>query len=720
MAASISRPDPSSPASVAEAGFATSRRGYSQDEVRAFLVAVAAEMSRLRERERRLDAELVEARDVVPATVELDDETVTKLLGEETLRVLQTARESASQIKIRAEESAARIVREANEDANRLRQETEVEAARKRHDASADAEAEVSLAKQQGREMVNEARSYRERVLADLERRTTLARHQIEELVQGRDRLLQVFERARLVAVDVTSELASIDGPDELVNLAPTTGPVPIMVPRIRPDVRPVFDGADEGAEHDDDLAGDPETTDVAPDAAARPDDTPDDTPDVETDRSVAADDLADDGSDASATDGTHEATTAEVSTADATHDDVDDPTGDDGHVVTAPSPQRDANVVSLFRGRNVTEPSMVDAGDVGASTADEIAIAPLAADDADDADDRVVGPDDDTTVMEQPDVDGGADSPADESTTAEHSAVGDGVGDDTGASTRPDVGGIFARLREAPEILEADDGTADAAADGTDADTGDLEAGTTDVDPDAATEADPPAASAPTSFSRRDEAVVPLIVAGARKLKRVLADEQNGVLDSLRSAKPVTGIDDILPGVDEHQARYVGALDDELLGAAAAGAGELGRSDTKTLRRTLAKSGALDAAHALLRSDLVHPLRSRLERAINDGAGDNEDITKRVRSVYREWKTQHIDDQLDDLFRFSHGGGLAAMVEPGTLMIWRVDPSRPACPDCEDNSLSGPVAAGDTYPTGHTSAPAHPGCRCLTTPHDQ
>jgi DivIVA domain-containing protein len=235
MAASLSRPDPSSPASVAEAGFTTARRGFNQDEVRAFLVSVAAELARLQERQRQLEAELSAARSA--ATRHRPNSTrrwSTELLGEETVRVLQTARESASQIKIRAEETAARVLREANDEANRVRQETEVEAARRRQDAAADAEAEVALAKQQGREMVNEARAYRERVLADLDRRTTLARKQIEELIHGRDRLLQVFERARLVAVDVTSELRDIDTPDELVNLTPTTGPVPIMVPNQR------------------------------------------------------------------------------------------------------------------------------------------------------------------------------------------------------------------------------------------------------------------------------------------------------------------------------------------------------------------------------------------------------------------------------------------------------------------------------------------------------
>ena len=156
------------------------------------------------------------------------------------------------------------------------------------------------------------------------------------------------------------------------------------------------------------------------------------------------------------------------------------------------------------------------------------------------------------------------------------------------------------------------------------------------------------------------------------------------------------------------------------ILDPVAAGATELGANDTPTLRRTLAKAGALDAARSVVRTDLVAPLRDRLERSVIEGGGDNDDITRRVRSVYREWKTQHIDDQLDDVFRFAFGGGIAVTVEPGTPMRWTIDPSEPACADCEDNSLAGPVAAGDAYPTGHTMAPAHPGCRCLTVPARQ
>ena len=127
------------------------------------------------------------------------------------------------------------MLREATDEAQRLREEAEVEAARRRQDASADAESELVMAKQQGREMVNEARAYRERVLSELARRRELARQQIEQLMHGRDRLLQAFERSRLVAVDVMAELTPLGEPTEYVNLAPTTGPVPLMVPNQRP-----------------------------------------------------------------------------------------------------------------------------------------------------------------------------------------------------------------------------------------------------------------------------------------------------------------------------------------------------------------------------------------------------------------------------------------------------------------------------------------------------
>src|SRR4029077_7555909 len=114
MAMSFARPDPSSPASVADAAFGTARRGFDQQEVRDFLRMVAAELARLQERERFLERELRAAQAPnLRSTVELDDEAATRLLGEEAARILQTAREGGASIRARAEDGAAQLLREA-------------------------------------------------------------------------------------------------------------------------------------------------------------------------------------------------------------------------------------------------------------------------------------------------------------------------------------------------------------------------------------------------------------------------------------------------------------------------------------------------------------------------------------------------------------------------------------------------------------------------------
>ena len=68
------------------------------------------------------------------------------------------------------------MVRDATREAARLLEESNVEASRRRSDVSGEAEQELEVAKQQGREMIAEVRAYRERVLTDLAKRTEDAR----------------------------------------------------------------------------------------------------------------------------------------------------------------------------------------------------------------------------------------------------------------------------------------------------------------------------------------------------------------------------------------------------------------------------------------------------------------------------------------------------------------------------------------------------------------
>ena len=213
---------------VATRTFTTSFRGFDQAEVRLFLKRVGDELLALAENERQLRQSLDEARDRA-AHPELDENALTAALGEQTTRVLQSAREAAADIRNKAEENAARARHEADEDATRLREEAETvlnqrideanrvaagireaaleESTALRERAASEAAAELEAARIQGKEMVGEAQAVRERLLGDLARRRRLAHVQIEQLRAGRERLLEAYRVVRRTLDEATEEL---------------------------------------------------------------------------------------------------------------------------------------------------------------------------------------------------------------------------------------------------------------------------------------------------------------------------------------------------------------------------------------------------------------------------------------------------------------------------------------------------------------------------------
>ncbi|MCU1502500.1 MAG: hypothetical protein JWM12_1854, partial [Ilumatobacteraceae bacterium] len=213
--------------------------------------------------------------------------------------------------------------------------------------------------------------------------------------------------------------------------------------------------------------------------------------------------------------------------------------------------------------------------------------------------------------------------------------------------------------------------------------------------------------------FGRRDAALTPIILACARKLKRVLADEQNDVLHSLRRTTVVTSIETVLSTEVEHGQRYIAAIATELADASVAGASSVSGKSRSELMRRSGKSATAPANDALV-SGIVAPLRHRLARAVTDAAGDNGELSGLVRGIYREWKIQQIDEHLDEVVRIAFGRGALAALDPGTPVHWVHDPRFPVCADCDDNTLSGVIGAGEPFATGQACAPAHEGCRCM------
>jgi cell division septum initiation protein DivIVA len=607
---------------------------------------VSAEISRQQERITFLERELLNSQQAAPAPqIELNEETITELLGEETARIVQAAREAASKIKVRSEETATRLVREATDEAARVREDAELEAARVRQDATSDAEAEVLMAKQQGRDMVNEARAYRERVLADVARRRELAREQIEDLMHGRDRIVQVFDRARIATEDVLRELDDVaEEPSEFVNLAPTTGPIPIIVQadeiEAREAMRPAVSSAPAFAPYDQDEDVAVMAEEVVIDRSALIEDV------VVIEKTVVEELVVEVVAEAPAV---IEAPVIEVETPIAPVVEL---------VVETPV----SNVVPLFARQEV---QAVDTDDEDLDDEDDVNDPPLV----------IVEPKAKVVVPPADDIfaklrRSGADSVAKEVATTQ-------VKKAEPKKKTPE------KVTE-PVVEKA------------------VETAAEPVIEEIAT---------PTPFELRDEALAPVIAAMSRRLKRVLADEQNEVLDILRGKLSVKTLDAIVGPKADHSARMIEALEASLKGAALAGAKSLSDASDKEVQKMVATQMA--AINEYVVATVVAPLRERLSRSISQASGDNAELTSLVRLVYREWKNTHVDTQVDNIAQTSFGRGAFAALTPGTKICWKVDPNGPACADAEDNSLAGFVGAGEAFPTGHTHAPAHAGCRC-------
>ena len=601
MAISFSKPDPSSPAAVGSAQFNVSRRGFDQGEVRDFLRMVSAELARLQEREKFLESEMraMQTRGLSDPGV-LDEATVTTLLGEETARVLSVAREAAQQMRDRAAETAERIVREAASEVARMREEAEIEASRRRSDASSDSEAEIELAKQQGREMVNEARAYREKLLAELANRRELARQQIEELIRHRDRLKEAFERASLAASGAVGDLTDFDAAAEEFQQA-----VPVVE-----ETTPISDVKPQEVE----------TSNVLP-----------------FDREKFEDDVEQQIQPVS------EESAPEI---------VEESQGKDEE----PDNGHRANIVQMF-GR--TSRRLHPSTDIPEVETQETS-----------SPEKV-------EIAQEPEP------------TLKKTSVDD----------------LFARLREA--------GAESVASSVKNTKTPTKK----EKSPEKKVKVPTPIEPDLKMFERRDAALVAVDEAVAKKLKRVLADEENAMLNYLQSKKAQVALEKVLPSVENQLQNYVEATSKELIEAAMSGAQSLSKSLKADLRKKISNTTVMQVMSKKLADDIVYPLRERIQKCVESSAGNAGEMSSLIRTVYREWKMQQIDKLVGDVSRLAYSRGAYLVLESGTKVCWMVDPNGPPCSDAEDNSLAGQVACGEKFPTGHEHPVIHSGCKCLVVP---
>jgi DivIVA domain-containing protein len=190
------------------------------------------------------------------------------------------------------------------------------------------------------------------------------------------------------------------------------------------------------------------------------------------------------------------------------------------------------------------------------------------------------------------------------------------------------------------------------------------------------------------------------------RKVKRTLQDEQNDVLDRIRTVKGRPSAVEVLPG-SEAQVRELAATLRGPVDAAYGG----GRAATGAPGGGNAPAAMVDG----LASTMVERLHERLVDAIDSAGADDASITQRLGARYREFKGQELDAIVGDTLAAAWALGVYDAMPAGTILRW-VAAAEGHCPDCDDNALE-PTVKGEPFPTGQPHPPAHPGCRCLLVP---
>lgn len=232
--------------------FTKSRKGYDADEVRGALATIARQVRAMIDERERLTDQLKRSEEKVedllarPTPVP-DRHELTRMLGDEMVRLLDSAKETADEIVAAAQAERDEIESIARAEADRLRLEAEeaisarrVEAAeterqileraeafmaqreeearlaneanQEKIDAEYDAarqaaKEQLDAAREEGRSMIIEARQFRETILRDLAGRRKIARKQLEAMRAAQERLLEAFTSCAIAVEGATSEL---------------------------------------------------------------------------------------------------------------------------------------------------------------------------------------------------------------------------------------------------------------------------------------------------------------------------------------------------------------------------------------------------------------------------------------------------------------------------------------------------------------------------------
>lgn len=215
---------PLTPEEITQRSFSTGFRGLDPTEVRDFLVRIADDLRAARLQEDLLRSNIAEMERKLAEPPVIDEAMVTAFLGEETKKILSTAHDAAAEKIQKADEIYEAEVARAKKQSDEIRAEAENDAQQIREAAEGDADEMLATSKLRAREILEESRAtgrtilqqaqhMRAEILGDLSKRRRIAYAQVEQLVAGREKLIEAYQtvRASLGSVEDAMTRAEVD-----------------------------------------------------------------------------------------------------------------------------------------------------------------------------------------------------------------------------------------------------------------------------------------------------------------------------------------------------------------------------------------------------------------------------------------------------------------------------------------------------------------------------
>jgi cell division septum initiation protein DivIVA len=207
--------------------------------------------------------------------------------------------------------------------------------------------------------------------------------------------------------------------------------------------------------------------------------------------------------------------------------------------------------------------------------------------------------------------------------------------------------------------------------------------------------------------FRHRDEALEESLAVLTRRVKRVLQDDQNIMLERIRNVKGAMITDELEDELVE-RARYGEAASEAL--ALSAQAGVQFARDEGGVAETSVEPSMLDDCAADLAVTIVLALRKRI---LSESAGDG---TERVNAAYREWRGARVERLCTDAARRAFHLGVVTASKGRSIRFFAA-PNDAPCDLCAHDSEAGERLSGENFPSGSPYPPLHAGCACTVIP---